>query len=983
MNTDRWRRVQDLFAAALALEAADREEFLRRACADDEALLAEVRALLAHDAGGERTVDRIVGAAADALLGEHERGAQAGWIGRRLGAWRIAAHLADGGMGAVFRAERADGQYEQAAAVKLINPALLSAQTRARMSAERQILARLNHPHIARLLDGGTTDDGVPYLVMEYVDGVPIDLFCNEHGLDTKARLALFLKVCDAVDYAHRNLVVHRDIKPSNILVDAGGTPKLLDFGISKLLDAAGDAALTRADQRLLTPAHASPEQITGATITTATDVYALGVLLYDLLTGRLPFAAAGRTSAQLAQAILQVDAPRPSSAVGQGSSARLAAAQRRGEALTPARLRRELDGDLDTIVLTALRKEPERRYRSARALAEDIERHLHHEPVSARPDTLAYRAAKFIRRHRLGVAGSVAALLSAAALVSFYTWQLSLERDRARAAAERAEKVAAFLAGVFSVADPTLNLGKTVTARELLDNGARQIERELAGAPDVQAALMEAMGDAYRNLGLFAEARTLQQKVLDMRVAVFGVDSVEAAQSLARLGGVTGDLGRYDEAIEHLQRALSILRRAQPPDGLAIARALRTLAFAQHQAGKDYAEAERTYLDAIEAAQAAGAAGDAERARSMAGLGFVLRFTGKLAQARSWLEQALALRIRTFGDTHPETIESINSLGGLLLRESRHVEAIAQLERALPLARTVYGDGHLRTAYIAANLGNALVGAGRYADAERVMREALPVFRARLGEDHPRTSYMTENLANAIFYQARYAEALPMYLQSLERIRQRFGDAHGEYGISLSNVCGVYVAMERFDDAIDTCRRADAVLQKAFGPGHYVAVTNLTKLGAAFIGVRRFDAAESALRQAHERAQIELPPEHSARADIFDQRGWLMLARNRPREAEPLFREGLKIIVANQPQGGPPVASKQAGLGVALTRLKRFEDAEALLLESHATLVKSLGAEHGEVRKARKYLADLYGAWNRPDLAARYGGAGDRNPSH
>lgn len=983
MDTDRWRHVQDLFAAALALEAGDRERFLKRICAGDAALLAEVSGLLAHDAGGERTIDRIVGGAADALLGDHERGALAGWIGRRLGSWRITAHLADGGMGAVFRAERADGQYELAAAVKLINPALLSAQTHARMSAERQILARLNHPHIARLLDGGTTDDGVPYLVLEYVDGVPIDRFCNAHGLDTTARLALFLKVCDAVDYAHRNLVVHRDIKPSNILVDAGGTPKLLDFGISKLLDAAGDAALTRADQRLLTPAYASPEQITGATITTATDVYALGVLLYDLLTGRLPFAGAGRTSAQLAQAILQADVPRPSSVVGEGSSARLAAAQRRGEALTPARLRRELDGDLDTIVLKALRKEPERRYRSVRALADDVQRHLRHEPVGARPDTLAYRAAKFVRRHRIGVAASSAALLAAGALVSFYTWQLSFERDRARAAAARAEQVAAFLADVFSVADPTLNLGKTVTARELLDKGARKIEGELAGAPDVQAALMEAMGDAYRNLGLFAESRSLQQKALDTRVAAFGADSVEAAQSRARLGGVAADLGRYDEAIEYLRPALSILRRAQPPDHLALARALQTLAFTQHQAGKDYAEAERTYLDAIESARAAGTAGDAERARAMAGLGYLLRFTGQLVNARSWLEQSLALRISTFGDSHPETIESINSLGALLLRESKHVEAIAQLERALRLARTVYGDAHLRTAYISANLGNALVGAGRYADAERVMREALVVFRAQLGEDHPRTGYMTENLANAIFYQARHAEALPMYLYSLERIRRRFGDAHGEYGISLSNVCGVYVAIERFDAAIDACRRAESVLQKAFGPGHYVAVTNLTKLGAALIGARRLDAAESVLRQAHESAQIELPAEHSARADIFEQRGWLMLARNRPGEAEPLFGEALRIIVAGQPQGGLPVASKQGGLGVVLTRLKRFEDAEALLQDSHATLLKSLGAKHAEVNKARQRLADLYGAWNRPDLAARYRSVGHGKSAH
>lgn len=979
MISQRWQRLQSLFREARRLPTEERDAYVQRACKDDHALAAELRALLAQDVLDDDTIGHIVQQAADCVLASDD--GRRAWIGRRLGAWRISAHLADGGMGAVFRAERADGQYEQQAAIKLLNPAFVAGQGGARLAAERQILARLEHPHIARLLDGGSTDDGAPYLVMEYVDGTPIDAYCNAKGLDTAARLRLFQQVCGAVDYAHRNLVVHRDLKPANILVDREGQPKLLDFGIAKLVEGA-EAKLTAAHQRVLTPTHASPEQIRGEPVTTSTDVYALGVLLYELLAGRLPYAADEKTpgsAAQLARQILETEPRTPSAAVTQGSNERIEAARRRGDQLTPERLRRELQGDLDNIVLMALRKEPARRYASAQALGEDIARHLADEPVSARPATTAYRVGKFLVRHRVGALASVAAVLGAISLVAFYTWQLSLERDRAQANATRAEKVSEFLAGVFSVADPTNNLGETVTARELLDRGTDRIERDLAGQPEVQAALLDAMGDAYRNLGLYPQAHDLQTKALDRRAAVSGTASKEYALALHRVAQVTIDLGKYEEGIDALERSLAILRGSPPVDPLAVSAVLRSLAFAQWQAGKDFAAAERNYRAAIEAAQSAGAAGDRNLARAIAGLGGVLQFTGKLSEARRWREESLALHVKAFGETHPDTIRSMSDLGNLLVRESRYIEAIAQFERALPLARKVYGDDHISTAYIRANLGNAMNDAGRFAEAEALMRATLPVFQARLGEDHPRTAYLTENLANAIYYQARYDEALPMYLDSLEILRRKFGDSNGEYGISLSNLCGVYVAMERFENAVDTCRRAHAVLQGAFGPGHVAGVRSLTKLGAALTGLHRFDAADATLRLALERAQINLPESHSARADIFGERGKLALARDQPQEAERLFREGLRIAIANQPDGGLPVASRELDLGKALTRLERYGEAESLLLKSYPVLLNSLGEAHEAVQRARRSLVELYIAWGRPEQAVRYRSPGER----
>jgi serine/threonine-protein kinase len=380
MDQTRWARVQEVFAAALSLPEPQRGAHISDASANDPALEREVLALLRADATTSDRPADIVRAAADTLLEQTKTRLEA----RLLGPWRIVSHLADGGMGAVYLAERADGAYQQRAAVKLLNPALVSAQTRARLEVERGILARLAHRHIARLIDGGATDDGAPYLVMEYVDGVPIDRYCDEHDLGTVARLRLVQQVCGAVEHAHRNLIVHRDLKPANILVDREGLPKLPDFGIAKLID--DDAGLTRADQRVLTPAHASPEQLRGEAITTATDVYALGVLLYQLLARRQPFptdVSKPTHAAQFAREILKADPLRPSQALPQES----------------ARLRRELAGDLDNIVLKALQKDPQRRHAIAAALAADIENYLQLRPVGAHGDSLAYRLGRACAR--------------------------------------------------------------------------------------------------------------------------------------------------------------------------------------------------------------------------------------------------------------------------------------------------------------------------------------------------------------------------------------------------------------------------------------------------------------------------------------------------------------------------------------------------------------------------------------------------------
>jgi eukaryotic-like serine/threonine-protein kinase len=480
----RWNEIDALFEALLDLDPATWHEALDRAAPDPTVRRTVLRLLTATrdpDHSGPTLPPQAAAAAIEAL---DDRQPHAPATGSVFGSYRLGRRIGVGGMGAVYYAERADALFSKAAAVKLLPPALASEGRRERFSAERRILARLQHPGIAALLDGGVTDDGVPYFIMEYVDGRAIDQYCDEQGLSVEERLRLFLHVCAAVDYAHRNLVVHRDLKPSNILVTASGEVKLLDFGIALLLQQeAGDAQgqLTQVHGAALTPAYASPEQVSGDTLTTAADVYSLGVLLYRLLTGRRPYDTAGLSAAQVERVVCQ-EVPRlPSETVAASNGDAPHASDERPNVDIPAR---RLRGDLDTIVMTALHKEPGRRYASARALADDIERHLSGHPVLARPDTFAYRASRFAARNRalVGAAAAIVLFLVSFSGLAAYTAvttraqneAIASERDRAQLESEKAETVASFMVGLFGASDPDVAAGETVTAYQLLEQGVR-----------------------------------------------------------------------------------------------------------------------------------------------------------------------------------------------------------------------------------------------------------------------------------------------------------------------------------------------------------------------------------------------------------------------------------------------------------------------------------------------------------------------------
>src|SRR5271169_1370660 len=484
--------------------------------------------------------------------------------GDRIGPYRVLRTLGVGGMGEVFLAERADAAFEQQVAIKVVYGGSFARGVQSRLKIERQILAQLDHPNIAHLLDGGTLPEGRAYLVMEYVDGIAIDTYCDSNRLDLGARLKLFQIVCAVVHYAHQNLIVHRDLKPSNILVTAAGVPKLLDFGIAKLLDErqAGQhtLAMTHADIRLMTPDHASPEQVRGQPITTSSDVYVLGVLLYKLLAGTGPFLISSVRLAENERAICEKD-PRPPSQTVRRDDSEESRSIAESRSTTPKRLARGLAGDLDNIVLMAMRKEPERRYASAQQMSSDIQRYLEGRPVIARRDTWSYRSSKFVRRHWLPVAagvGAAALVLAFAATTYMQSLRIAAERDRVAQQRERAEheraraeEVSSFLVNLFKLSDPEENRGNQVTARELLDSGAKRLQAGLQDQPETKAALLSTVGAVYDSLGQYQDALPILDESLRLQDKSHEASRIDTLLEVGRAHVKMGDLRGAEQPLQ------------------------------------------------------------------------------------------------------------------------------------------------------------------------------------------------------------------------------------------------------------------------------------------------------------------------------------------------------------------------------------------------------------------------------------------------
>ena len=785
MNPERWATVERLFAAALERPEAEREALVRAEAADAEVVNEVLSLLGAH---GEAGLFDPMTARQDARETEDEL-----CPGQRAGAWEIIGLLGRGGMGVVYRARRADGQFEQEGALKVLGRDVPGAQSLSRFLAERQILARLSHPHIARLLDGGVTDAARPFYVMEYVDGMPIDAYCDAARLDVRARLRLFLKVCDAVQSAHQSLVVHRDLKPANILVTPEGEPKLLDFGIAKLLDRDsldGMPTLTRANAQVLTPLFASPEQLQGRTITTASDVFQLGLLLYVLLAGRRPYGPMVASPDGIEEALAGLSGRRPSMVVDD-------------------RLRRRLRGDLDDIVLKALRPEPDRRYGTAGQLADDIVRHLDGRPVRARPDTVTYRTGKFIRRHRFGLAAVAGAFL----LLGGFAFGIQRQAERTATERDRAEQVLGFLVGVFGSADPYVAEGDTLTVRAVLGRGAARARVELAEQPAAQATLTEAIGQVYENLGMVDSAASLLETAVAARRRIPDGDEWTLRSALVKWGGLLSKAGRVERARPVLEEALALHRRIGRPGTAEYASILNDVGNAWQVQG-DWNRAEPLLLEAwaeyrklpaptsgtvatlnnlgwlrisaedpdsaaslfrrgLELRRAVGAS-DHDVALSLSSLAEALGRTGAVAAADSAVAEALRLERGYLPDDHPLIAGLLSLRAGLHGRDQPEL-AERLYREAIEIRSEAYGEDHWGVAEARNELALVLMDQGRGPEAVELFRQAEGAYRRQVGEEHVNTVIVELNLARLLFQLGETVEAEQRFAHAVPIIRRTF----------------------------------------------------------------------------------------------------------------------------------------------------------------------------------------------------------------
>lgn len=752
---DEWQRIDLLLDKALELQPEERDAWLRSLEAKDPKVASDLQTLLKE----QQELQREGFLESSALPGSP------GLAGQSIGAYTLVSEIGQGGMGTVWLARRSDGRFERQAAVKFVSLTLPGRATQQRFRREGSILGRLTHPHIAELLDAGITREGQPYLILEYVDGQAIDQYCDERKLDVEERVRLFLDVLAAVAHAHANLIVHRDIKPSNVLVTSSGEVKLLDFGIAKLLEGEGQSGaatlLTRESGSALTPQYAAPEQLSSHPVTTATDVYALGVLLYVLLTGQHPAGPGQHSPAELMKAVLETEAPRMSDALQQSAAEAEGVAVRR--ATIPDRLRRQLRGDLDTIVAKSLRKNAAERYASVTALADDLRRYLRREPISARRETFAYRTTKFVRRNRTAVALAtlaVLALISGAAGILVQTHTARRQRDVALRERDRTDRIAKFMTGIFRVSDPTERVGNTVTAREVLDKASQDIETGLSKDPQLQAQMMHVMGKAYRNLGLLQPAQKLLQRSMQIGSSAVGEENPETLETMQDLAWTFSEQGRFAEAERLQRRVLDFERRVLGPEHLDTLRTMGDLAVTMCEQGK-YEEGIRLNRQVVQTKQRILGPEAFDTVAAEDNLAVMLNESGQLAEAERVERETLDIQVRVFGYENLGTISSMTNMADIERNMGRDEEAQKLYAETLQLEERVLGPDQRETAVTKYELACLLAKHGQADKAFSLLNQAIdhglpPRMALGIEKEIPLTSLHSDPRFSALIAHAK-----------------------------------------------------------------------------------------------------------------------------------------------------------------------------------------------------------------------------------
>ena len=810
-KTRQWEQVKEIFEACLECAPERRDAFLDQACAESATLRLEVASLIS-------AYSRSDGLSVHPWSGEF---LEEGEPDKVIGQYRLIRKVGEGGMGQVWLAEQAE-PLKRVVALKLIHGGIFDPALLRRFQAERQSLASMDHPAIAKVFDAGATEAGQPYFVMEYVPGESITTYCDARKLTLQQRLELFIQACEGVQHAHQKAIIHRDLKPSNILVvdvDHRPMPRIIDFGLAKVIRQFADdtSPATRAEGFVGTPGYMSPEQAGSSDIDTRTDVYSLGVVLYELLTGQLPFDATKLKQLpfyEILRQVMEQDPLRPSLRATENTEIAISSAQKRRS--DPKKLAAQLRGDLDWITMKALEKDRTRRYGTPSELGKDVRRYLDQVPVEARPGDLSYRIAKYVRRHRFGVATTavLAMLLPAFAILQ------SIELRRIARERDRAGRITEFMTEMFKVSNPGEERGNQITAREILDKASGNIQTGLQQDPEMQAQMMIGMGKVYDNLGLYPQADSLLRHATDIRRSMLGAENLDTAASMLALAWTFGHEGRYPEA-EALQRqVLEIQKRKLGAENLDTVSTMADLAVILADEGH-YPEAEKLQRQALDLRRLILKPDDPNIAASLENLGTVLQMEAHYPEAEKLDKEAIAIRSRVLGADHPDTIAAMNNLANVLYFEGRYSEAEKLDQEVLDERRKVFGAENPLTLKTMSNLANVLHREHREAEAEKLCRETLEIQKRVLGPEHPETLMSMNNLTAILSKESKYAEAEQIGREVLEIRRRVLGPEHPLTLRAMSNLADSLTKLGNWSDAEKLSQQALDIQRRILGPDH------------------------------------------------------------------------------------------------------------------------------------------------------------------
>ncbi len=842
-DPQQWKKIKEIVGAALEREPAERALFLEKACAQDESLRAEVDSLLSE-------FEKSSGLSEHPFSGQSLDPAPLEF--KSIGPYRLIRKLGEGGMGQVWLAEQAVPVRRQVA-LKLIRSGIDDQAVLQRFQSERQSLAIMDHPAIAKVFDAGATPDGQPYFVMEYVQGVSIIAYCDQHQLKIRDRLELFIKVCDGVLHAHQKAIIHRDLKPANILVvevDGKPTPRIIDFGLAKVIgpQALDKTVFTQAGGFVGTPVYMSPEQADPRVrdLDTRTDVYSLGVVLYELLTGSLPFDPKQWQEKPLDEVLRQLreqDPPRPSTKVETQNESSTAAAAMRGS--EPKQLANLLHGDLDWITMKTLEKDRTRRYGTPSELAADIAHYLNNEPVAARPANTGYRLQKYVRRHRVGVAAAAAFVLVLGGFAVLQAVQLrrtTRERDRAN-------RITDFMTGMFNQSNPSEALGNSITAREILDKAAKDIDVNLTKDPELQAQMMYVMGNVYRNLGLYSRAQVLLQRALEIQQRILGPENPETLKSAHVLANDLDDQGHFAEAEKLHRQTLDTRLRVLGPE-------------------------------------------NPDTLMSKSRLAAVLTDEGHYLEAEKLNRETLDTRSRVLGPEHTATLASMDHLARLLMLESRDAEAEKLFRETVDIRRRVQGPEHPDTLIAMDNLANVLRDEGHDEEAEKLYRAAIAAKRRVLGPEHPVTLSTINNLAIVLSAEGHYQEAEKLYRETLDAQRRVQGPEHPDTLVVMINLAEVLESEGHDAEAEKLLRETVDAQRRVLGPEHPTTLRSMNSLAGVLEGEHHYAEAEKLYQETLDGERRILGPEHRSTLKTMAGLAALLRDEGQSAEAERLYRE-------------------------------------------------------------------------------------------